>query len=84
MIMNGMKYHAYDCNANACVTPECYRRDPYATLTRQHRTTVAMGMIPTVQIRINKTIVRSFLVQDGIHDRGLNTEAIQTGGEPRP
>jgi hypothetical protein len=24
MIMNDMKCHAYDCNANACVTPECY------------------------------------------------------------
>jgi hypothetical protein len=28
MIMNDMKCHAYDCNANACVTPECYTIHP--------------------------------------------------------
>jgi hypothetical protein len=26
--MNDMKCHAYDCNANACVTPECYMLIP--------------------------------------------------------
>jgi hypothetical protein len=27
MIMDDMKCHAYDCNANACVTPGCYTQE---------------------------------------------------------
>jgi hypothetical protein len=41
-------------------------------------------MVPTIQIRPDKTHVRSYLSWDGIHNEGLNLEAIQTGESLNP
>jgi hypothetical protein len=41
-------------------------------------------MVPTIQIRPDKMHVRSYLSRDGIHDEGLNLEAIQTGESLNP
>ena len=39
---------------------------------------------PTIQIRSDKTWVRSHPLRDGIHDKSLDLEAIQTGGNHSP
>ena len=39
---------------------------------------------PTIQIQTNYMLVRSHPLWDGIHDKGLNEEAIQTGKVPQP
>ena len=45
---------------------------------RQHRIAYKTGTKPTVQIQTDKKYVRSYPLWDGIYDKGLNTEAVQT------
>ena len=48
----------------------------HATPMRQHRTMVATGTIPAVQIQTDKMLLRSHPLWDGIHDKGLDEKAI--------
>jgi hypothetical protein len=50
MIMNDMKCHAYDCNANACVTPECYKSFVNAVDLRQ---VIASGFACTLGVSLS-------------------------------
>jgi hypothetical protein len=45
---------------------------------------VTIGTMTTGQIKSDKMKVRSHPLQDGIHDEGLNLEAIQTDGSHDP
>jgi hypothetical protein len=45
---------------------------------------VMAGTVPTSQIRPDKMHVRFNPLQDGIHDKGLDLEAIQPGGSHDP
>jgi len=40
--------------------------------------------MPTVQIRTDRTRVRSHPLRDMIYDKGLDLETSLAGGEPRP
>jgi len=55
----------------------------HAAPIRQRRIAVATGMKPTVRIRTDKTRLRSHLIRDGIHDKGLNLETSLADEEPR-
>ena len=52
----------------------------HAAQTRQHRPAGTTNTEPTIQIRSDKTWVRSHPLRDGIHDESLDLEAIQTDG----
>jgi hypothetical protein len=45
---------------------------------------VMAGTVPSIQIRPNKTHVRSYLLRDEIHDEGLGLEANQANGSHDP
>jgi hypothetical protein len=45
---------------------------------------VMADTVPTIQMWPNKTHVRSYPPWDGIHDEGLELEAIQTGESHDP
>jgi hypothetical protein len=66
MIMNDMKCHAYDCNANACVTPECYSRhgqqDNFFSKFRRFKDIENMHCICTRKETIQQEIADSSLI----------------------
>ena len=96
---NGERSHPakparFDKSRHAALTPQgprgvpSVRSDATPTPRSSDKTTpskaVTADTMPTGQIRPDKTHVRFYPLRDGIHDEGLNLEAIQASGNHDP